>query len=273
MPFAPDVTAAPWRPDPGTPPLHPGQVHVWAIPLDPPAEALPALRALLDEAERARADRFVFAEHRRRFTVGRAATRLLCARYLGIEAPRVAFHPGPRGKLYLGPELAETPLQMNLSHSGDLALLAFTQGRQVGVDVEARRVVSHGDRIAAHHFAPAEVAQLPPALDAEAWHTAFFNTWTRKEAFIKLTGEGLHRPLDSFEVSLLPGDRPRLVRVDDDHAPEARFTLLALDPGPGYAAALAVEGGVAGVALYRWECDAVPRSGVSLPLPSPTDPS
>lgn len=214
---------------------------MWRVDLDPPQAALARRRELLSPTEIARADRYVFDHLRRRAVAGQGALRIILGRYLGIDPREVPFSFGPKGKPYLTPDLSASPLQFNVSNTGDRALIAVTAGREVGVDIEGCREVVHGESVAQRHFAPAEVAQLP-AGDPLAWREAFFNCWTRKEAFIKVTGEGLSRALDSFEVSLLPGDPPRLLRVDDDRDPGRRFTLIAFDPGAGFAAALVVAG-------------------------------
>jgi 4'-phosphopantetheinyl transferase len=98
-----------------------------------------------------------------------------------------------------------------------------------------------GESIAERFFSAREVATLR-ALPAEVQPQAFFNCWTRKEAFIKARGEGLSFPLDRFEVSLDPKEPAALVSVSDDPREASRWSLQALPVEEGYAAALAVEG-------------------------------
>lgn len=246
-----DETARGWKPGPARPAAEADVVHVWRLSLDPPAQELADLSALCDADEQARAARFVFEYLGRRFLAGRGALRALLGAYVGASPAALRFYAGPHGKLYLSDALEASPLQFNVSNSGDLALVAIVPGRQVGVDLELHRELTYGDEIARRHFAPRELARLPRA-GTPGFLQAFYNTWTRKEAFIKLTGEGLHRALDSFEVSVLPGEVVRLERVDDDHAPHQRFTLAALEIDPGYTAALAVEGPVRGVRCFGW---------------------
>jgi 4'-phosphopantetheinyl transferase len=111
----------------------------------------------------------------------------------------------------------------------------------VGVDVEDLQRTADFEQISDRFFAPGERLALE-ALSGPARREAFFNAWTRKEAYLKARGTGLTRSLQDFDVSLIPGDPARLVRdARDPQAPE-RWSLRALDPGPDYAAALAVEG-------------------------------
>jgi len=83
-------------------------------------------------------------------------------------------------------------------------------------------------------------AQLPveAALPPELWETGFFNAWTRKEALLKALGAGLTRPLDSFDVTLAPGEPARLTRLSGALA--ERWQLLPLELGPRFPGCIAV---------------------------------
>lgn len=147
-------------------------VDLWPVDLDAPDVDLDPLSA----DERARAARFLRDEPRRRWQAGRAALRTVLGDYLGIAPAAVELRLGRRGK----PALAdpEASLRFNLSHSGELMLIALAQGREVGVDVE-------------------RIAERPPSFYAE---------WTRREALGKCFGGGLAEP---------PPDRPaRVVPLD-----------------------------------------------------------
>jgi 4'-phosphopantetheinyl transferase len=153
---------------------------------------------------------------------------------------RVEFDNGPRGKPRLAGDFAESDLRFNLSHCGNVALYAFSRGREIGVDVEAVQEMRDADAIAARFFSPRE-NQNYLALDPRDRPLGFFNCWTRKEAFIKAIGDGLHFPLDAFDVSLAPGDPATILRVGDVAGDACGWTLHDVDPGlPGYAAAVVV---------------------------------
>lgn len=212
------------------------EVHVWRASLERPTESVGGLRRLLAGDERARADRFRFERDRSRYTVGRAMLRLLLGRYLGQEPEDVKFEYGAYDKPYL----AGAPLWFNLSHSGTVALYAFTAAAEIGIDVEIDEGDFARERIAERFFSPTEVAvlrSLPESLQARA----FLTCWTRKEAFIKARGDGLSLPLDSFDVSLAPEAPPALLRTawSDDEPGFWRVQDLS-DPAEGYVAALAL---------------------------------
>ena len=208
---------------------------MWRASLEAGPETLARLRALLTDDERGRADRFAFERGRDRFTVARAFLRDVLARHLGILADRVRLGIQPAGK----PMLEGEHLRFNLSHSGDLALLALTLDREIGVDLEADRPLRDACLLEERYFAPGEVATLRslPASEREA---AFLRCWTLKEAYVKGVGGGLSIPLDGFEVDYTPvRDEPALRALDPPGA--TPWTLRTLDPGPGYVGALAVQ--------------------------------
>jgi 4'-phosphopantetheinyl transferase len=116
-----------------------------------------------------------------------------------------------------------------------------TRGREVGVDLEYIRREPNLLEGVEQFFAPREIAKLR-ALPASLRYEAFFACWTRKEAYLKARGDGLSIPLDQFEVSLAPTEPAALLHTQWDAQEAQRWSLRELTPGPGYVAALAVEG-------------------------------
>ncbi len=226
-----------------------GTVDLWSASLEPPAQLRPHLEGCLSLDERERAARFVFPRDRERFIAGRAFLRLLLAQYLGTDAASLRFRYGPRGK----PALADdrSGVSFNLAHTDSLAVCALARGAEVGVDVERVRAIPDADGVARSFFSPRETAELASVPEA-ARHRAFFDAWTRKEAFLKALGDGLARPLDSFDVTLKPGDTPRLLRTLGDPEEASRFSLHSLEPEDGYVAAIAMRGHGWKVRHARW---------------------
>lgn len=238
-----------WAAPPVSLRIHPSDCHVWRIDLAALAPRLPDLLPTLSEDERDRADRFHFPDGRIRYVVARGAMRDILSRYLDCPPAAVQFQYSEHGK----PSLAGTPpvdLRFNISHSGTLALCAVALGRSVGVDLEQERPDFAGQRIADRFFSPRE-AQTLRALPREQRDRAFLECWTRKEAYIKARGEGLSFPLHAFDVTLAPGEPVSLLATHGDPHESARWTLLDIDVGPAYAAALAIEG--RGIKLVRWQ--------------------
>jgi 4'-phosphopantetheinyl transferase len=223
-------------------------VDVWHIALDQPAPVVGELRGLLSADEQERADRFRVDRGTERYTVGRGVLRTLLGQYTGVPAQNLVFAYNEFGK----PEIPGADVCFNLSHSHGSALAALTRGRAVGIDIERIRERVVREQIAERFFSPSEaraLAALPPDQQAQG----FFNCWTRKEAWIKARGQGLSIPLDSFEVTLAPGEPARLVATRPDAQEAARWTLQALDCEPGFAAALAVSGSESAfIRVHSW---------------------
>jgi 4'-phosphopantetheinyl transferase len=231
-----------------------GDVCIWLVTLDRSAAAVERLRAILTEDERKRADRFHFHHDAMRWTVARATLRSILGETLGVEPGQVRFVYGERGKPELAEPFARSGVRFNLSHSAGLALCALTEQRRIGVDIERVRPLADLERLADLTFSPRERAAIR-RLAPEFRHEAFFNCWTRKEAYIKAIGEGLAHPLDRFSVSLVPGAPARLECVDDDPAEAKAWMLEALAPSPGYTAAVIVEGHPERIVCETWPED------------------
>jgi 4'-phosphopantetheinyl transferase len=208
-------------------------VDVWRAPLRLRAAEVERLWALLSDDEAARVARFRFPEHRAAWVVARATLRRVLGAYVRRPPASLRFGAGSHGK----PLLAGGP-HFNLSHSGNVALIAVGGARRVGVDVEQVREIEH-DRLAGRFFSPAENEQLAALSQAER-HGAFFACWTRKEAVVKAQGVGLSLDLDAFDVSVT--GPARLLATRPDSAEAHRWSLADVDAGPGYAAAVAAEG-------------------------------
>jgi 4'-phosphopantetheinyl transferase len=221
-----------------------GEIHIWSISLDPPGDRADRLWKLLAEDEQARANRFRFDRHRRQYAVGRGELRMLLSCYLGIRPELVRFTYGPRGKPFLaGPAVggAAGGLQFNLSNSDEMALVGFVQGVEIGVDIEFLKPMPDCEQIAERFFSLSE-REVLRNLPREVKEEAFFNCWTRKEAYLKAVGEGLAAPLDSFDVTLAPGEPPRMLTLEGDAARAARWTFRHFRPADQYIGALAIEG-------------------------------
>ena len=134
------------------------------------------------------------------------------------------------------PQLLNSPLQFNLSHSGNVILLAFSLNNPVGIDVEERREIKDLYSISGNYFHELEAKALSK-LNQPLLSEAFFSCWTKKEAVIKALGLGLSMPLNAFEVEISPIEGVCLANLPD-RFPQA-WTLRAFSPLEGYAAAIA----------------------------------
>jgi 4'-phosphopantetheinyl transferase len=224
------------------PPLEPGVAQVWWARAE---EARPEHDDLLTPADRLRRSRLRRAADRRRSTVATAVVRLVLGAH-AAAAPTALWIDrtcarcgGQHGR----PWLPEAPgLHFSVSHSSGCVAVAVCRDGLVGIDVEEVGLYDDDELtcIAGQALAPeerAELARQPLRARAEAFTTY----WTRKEALVKATGEGLATPLDQLVVSA-PWAPPRVLRWAGHD--DAELALHTLDPPPGLVAALAVVGAV-----------------------------
>lgn len=221
------------------------EVHVWQARLDLPRRDFLGWHGLLSSDEQARCSRYHREADQVRFGTARGILRLLLSQYCGMPATTICFTYSQHGK----PLLAEaSELDFSVSHTDGIAVYALAHGRRVGIDVERVREVHDCDGLVSRTFAAEEVAAYR-SLPAEARPRAFFNGWTRKEAFIKALGQGLYHDLTSFAVSLLPGEPARLLRTQQGDP--AAWTIHDLTEEDSAVTALAVEG--TGLRICRWQ--------------------
>lgn len=227
------------------------EVHVWRASLDSHAVQVQSLRRTLAASELRRAKRYRFERDRQRFIIARGLLRAILSLYVGIEPDQLRFRYGAQGKPRLARETGGESFRFNVSHSHKLALYAVTRNRELGVDLEYLHSDLADVEIAELSFSPREVAALH-ALPAEVRKEAFFTCWTRKEAYLKAKGDGLTLRLDQFDVSLAPGEPAVLLNTKGDPQEASRWSLLELDSGSGYVAALAVEGQDWQLKCWQW---------------------
>jgi 4'-phosphopantetheinyl transferase len=204
---------------------------------------LQALRATFSQREEERFRSFATDALRSRWGAARGTLREVLGRTLGCGPAEVEFGYGPHGK----PRLAGSEVRFNISHSGALAVIALARV-EVGVDAELPRA-RRSDAIARRFYAPGEIERLFAEEEAARRADAFFRLWTCKEAFLKVTGEGLSRSTRSYEISLSP---PRLLWAAKIAEAAERYSVHPLDVGDPYRAALVVEAPEASLRFYRW---------------------
>lgn len=231
------------------PTLKVDEVHVWAASLDRAAASVRALESLLSLQELSRAQRFRGDYDRRRYVVAHGILRRVLASYRQADPKSLRFTIGKNGKPALSDESGRTALRFNLSHTEDMALIAVTLGREIGVDVERVRPIAELDSIVESYFTSSEGNTLR-TLESTAKPAAFYRCWTRKESYAKATGGDLSVALGGFDT-MLPS-----VAADvgsRDEPPESSgWNLYELLPAEGYVGAVAVNGPVGRPSSWRW---------------------
>jgi len=231
-----------WACAPSSLSLEPVEMHLWRISLLQPELVKDCCLRVLAADELGRAARFRFPADRDRFVITHGAIRHILAAHLNLSPPKIRFQYGSHGK----PEIAgagnDLNLRFNLSHSADLALAAIVRESRIGVDVERVRTNASCMEIAEQYFSAGEIAKLKD-IPADQQTEAFFDCWTRKEAYVKACGAGLSVPLNSFEVPFGSAGEAAPFELPAAKSDEIRLgTMYVLSPLPGYKAAMVVEG-------------------------------
>ena len=221
-----------------------GDVHVWRASLQVNDAAFLACQKSLSPEEKARANRFYSEQHGRRFSVGRGALRSLLSRYTGVPAAEVEFEYTANGKPSV--RHPKTPIRFNLSHSGDLCVIAFSATTELGVDIEESERRLEALEISERFFTPEEHAAIQNGEDSKRVET-FLRFWTAKEAVMKGAGLGLLLEPNAIAVAL---DPLRIVSLRVDV--QCTWNLHAFDPAPGYIGTLAVDPAIKRFKFFEW---------------------
>jgi len=214
------------------------EVHVWRVSFDLSSPETVATRDVLSADERQRADRYISEEARRRFITARSTLRRILAHYLSADPADIVFAYNRYGRPVVDSPAEKRGVVFNLSHSAERALYAISGGTPVGVDVERMRPLDFTG-ISKRFFAPSEAATLASLPESDKID-AFYECWTRKEAFVKAQGTGLHLDLNQVVVTLGPGTPPQVVRIRRSEDDVGLWSLHDIDAGEGFKAALAV---------------------------------
>lgn len=237
-----------------------GELHVWRAAEEDYSAALPYLSSLLSPEERTRAGAFRFDPDRHRFIFCRGALRRLLSRYTGKPATAIEFTYGRYGK----PSLAGSqPPFFNLSHTRGISLFAFSMTLPVGIDVEAIDTQRDWSTTARRFFHPREW-EFVKSQPSSTRNAAAYTIWTRKEACLKATGDGVGGGLETFEV--IPpghGDEARVILPENPGIEE--ITVRSLKVGKSFAAAVASTGRPSRLQTWRMHCP----DNFDLPTPLP----
>ncbi len=210
-------------------------VHVWTLRIGVSDAVAARFEPFLTPDEKRRAERLRFCHLYRSFVTTRGFLRCLLGHYLGLHPANISFKYGLKGK----PAVASSAgIEFNATHSSGLAVFVFTLDCQIGIDLEQIHPVTEMQHVADCFFCPEEAGEIR-SLPPRERQRGFFSCWTRKEAYIKATGDGLSAPLNEFRVALQPNEPVRFIHLSHDTSDAAAWMLHDLGLAPGYAAAMA----------------------------------
>jgi len=216
--------------------IHGNEVHIYSSSLELTADKLIESESLLSPDELQKAYRYKFEKDRNHYITGRAILRNILCKYLNQSPDKITFSYSEKGK----PFIKDSPIKFNLAHSRDKAVFAFAKDVEVGIDIEYMRELPDALQIAKRFFSDDEVNEFLKVSEDNI-RSAFFNCWTRKEAFIKAVGEGLSFPLKDFTVTLMPGVNPEIKWIKDKDDEVKEWSLVNIQADQNYVSSLAVK--------------------------------
>lgn len=222
------------------------ELHVWQVPLDDELARARDCLDVIDSVERERAERFAFPHLQRRYLAAHAALRGVLGHVLGQAPCRIELGIDANGK----PRLAQSglPLFFNLSHSGDMALVALSAQASVGVDIEQCRPVPQLLALVERYFSRIEQEAFW-GLGEPQRLPGFYRWWTCKEACLKAKGLGLRYPLNGFSIEFRPGYATRMLEAN---VPLQGLQLQSLElQQPDWCGAVALTGSNPPVLVMR----------------------
>ncbi|WP_395375874.1 4'-phosphopantetheinyl transferase family protein [Marinicella sp. W31] len=226
-------------------------VHIWLISFKKLVSDYHDFYAMLSPDEIERAHQFRFAKDRNAFVITRGALRKLISHYLSIQAIDISFRYTEYDKPVLRTPENNT-IQFNVSHSGDYGLIAISRCSPLGIDIEEMKTDLDLMEMAQQVFSGSEYQQLIQLPEAKRIQ-AFYNGWTRKEAYIKGDGKGLSIPLKSFNVSLVDKEQPILLATAHDEQACDHWSIYNINTPENYAGALAIKSKKCQIKLFIYQ--------------------
>ncbi len=179
------------------------EVHIWLNYLNVHEARIKHLYPLLSDIEKERSERFKFYKHRKAFIASHGFMHSVLENYIDTSASEIDFSHSDHGKPSLIEKQNPENIQFNLSHSNNIAILAVCKQHPLGIDIEFAEKKLDWKGISKRFFTPDEQTNFF-SLSEEAQKDAFFQIWTRKEAHMKVTGQGLSLAPTQFEVTVPP---------------------------------------------------------------------
>lgn len=215
-----------------------GELHLWRIPLGLSPQKIALLKKTLSKDEIVRADRLLDPAKRENFIASRGSLRLILGRYLKLEPGEIPFKYGESGKPFIETNL-RNDLSFNLSHAAHWAVLAITDGLEVGIDIECIDPRLDCEKLAAQFFSLHERDMF---MHFSPWRRrrGFYRIWTAKEAKLKCSGTG-------FSQKDIDIDQESIIHFGSSNN---NFELTTFHLAKNYVASLVVEGEIS--SLKRW---------------------
>ncbi len=212
------------------------ELHVITISLDLKEDQILLLLRYLSKDEKERAFRFKFEKHQRRYIAARGSLRKILAGQLNLEPSEIDLKYSKQGKPQISAKQNKKNIHFNLSHSHELAIIGLTLNKPVGIDIEYLTDKKDHLGLAKRFFSNKEY-EIISSLPKDNQNDAFYRVWTRKEAYLKATGEGISG-IEKIEVPVLNDEKPEMLSTQGITGDWLLYDLKTPD---NYIASLAVK--------------------------------
>ena len=227
-------------------------IDIWRANLKLPFMEAAQFQGLLSREEQDRAARYKSDKRHKQFIVSRGLLRMLIGRYLDINPAGFDFSYTSHQKPFLPVAALGVPITFNITHSHNMILVALSLNRNIGIDAEYIRHNVEFRKLGKRFFSRQESVALEAYGNSDL-PAAFFACWTRKEAFVKAIGDGIAFGLGDFSVSVDPYDNMVGLQIEPEMSGSDVWSIMNLEAGGDYAAAVAASGGKFKLRLWTAE--------------------
>ena len=213
------------------------EVHVWQATLKNPSVLPGDISDFLSPFELERANKLKFPHDQEQFIVRHYLLRIILSKYCECHPKEIRFRYNSYKKPYIDlPEFNE--INFNMSSSADLIIIGLCRKTDIGIDIEKVQEIENIEQIAQENFSHQELTYFNCDSDRTA---AFYNIWTRKEAFIKAIGKGFYFPLKSFYCEISSSGGFENITIPEHPVESKLWKTKALKAADGYVASLAIK--------------------------------
>ncbi len=217
------------------------ETHIWRLDLDDSYQIIYNFNLILSDQEKMKACKFYFKKDGLCYIITHGALRTILSYYLKIKPNHINFRYNSKGKPFLSKLIDPQNIFFNISHSNNLILFVFAINKRIGVDVEYLEKFPNFEIILSRYIANKEQFRFRP-LSKNRLLKAFFNYWTKYEAYHKAIGTGLINSPNICENFLLKNEMTRNVEIEQYSKIIPNWSIHNFIPAPGYLASVAFEG-------------------------------
>ncbi len=227
------------------------EIHIWRFNLDPVKSFNEFFINLLSDEEKKQVEKIKLGDVKNRSIISKAIIKNIISNYLGLNIKQIIFSYNEFGKPVIPERINSFRLNFNISHSGDLGLIAITRKNLIGIDVEKMNELDQIDDIINLCFTETEKYMLS-CLESTEKKEVFYKIWTGKEAFIKAIGKGFSFPLKNISFRLNSKKEMVIGEILDPMNTGKDWQIYNFNPQDNYTSALVINNNYFKIRQYIW---------------------